>query len=591
MFCTKCGKELYEGDRFCAFCGAEVRNRIPSKNDEVVFNPPFKIEAQKKTEEILKAVEERKEEAAKKETVAFNWNLEGFPAAQPKKTEDVDFNWDSVLERKNKNQPQPRYTEQKLFADRTPEIPQEPATMEFEIPRQPAIMPKFERKQPPAEEEKMSVEELEKELFGTADKPKDDRFFTFNQKNDEFQQLLDKEKERVQNMEAEYNRQFAEMDYTWVPEVFPVKHRSEQKTEPKTEPKAEPKTEPRKEAESKEEPAKDSENAADTVLIGVAQPVTPNTVDFTIESLSPREARAENIPTAKAPSEKENATAEKKPTGGETADATPSESASAEKSPTEKTPAENAPAGSDKLRYSDIFPRVDGKSDSGSVPGYNYNEDNEEPVKKHTVLKVLVTILIIALAVEAGILAIKFFAPESKASEMINNTIFKVADLFTGSSEQGTIEVPEGGEEDLASGYLSNIVTEKSAGVKTIGSVIYNPELVYDKNKTYSFEEISSADEFVDGQWEGMNATYGEKLLETIIKHYDEWLSTNTDESLVGINTLEIGEIKTGQKGFYTLCKVTFAKADGSEVSSLQTVYTVISDELMVINEIKEESL
>lgn len=100
MFCTKCGKELYEGDKFCAFCGAEVRDRIPAKNDEVVFNPPFKIEARKKTEEILKAVEARKEETAKKETVTFDWNLEGFPAPRPKKTEDVDFNWDSVLERR-----------------------------------------------------------------------------------------------------------------------------------------------------------------------------------------------------------------------------------------------------------------------------------------------------------------------------------------------------------------------------------------------------------------------------------------------------------------------------------------------------------
>ena len=103
MFCTKCGKELNEGDRFCAYCGAAVRAQRHSKNDEVVFNPPFKIEAQKKTEEILKASEERKDtETAKRETVSFNWNLDGFPTAQPKKTEDVDFNWDSVLERKNR---------------------------------------------------------------------------------------------------------------------------------------------------------------------------------------------------------------------------------------------------------------------------------------------------------------------------------------------------------------------------------------------------------------------------------------------------------------------------------------------------------
>lgn len=87
MFCTKCGKELYEGDRFCAFCGAEVRSRSASKNDDIVFNPPFKLEAQKKTEEILKAAEERREEEkkAKRETVAFDWNLEGFPTTRPKR--------------------------------------------------------------------------------------------------------------------------------------------------------------------------------------------------------------------------------------------------------------------------------------------------------------------------------------------------------------------------------------------------------------------------------------------------------------------------------------------------------------------------
>ena len=73
MFCTKCGKELYEGDRFCAFCGAEVRSRSASKNDDIVFNPPFKLEAQKKTEEILKGGRrtQRRREKGKKGDSCF----------------------------------------------------------------------------------------------------------------------------------------------------------------------------------------------------------------------------------------------------------------------------------------------------------------------------------------------------------------------------------------------------------------------------------------------------------------------------------------------------------------------------------------
>lgn len=546
MFCTKCGKELYEGDKFCAFCGAEVRSHTASRNDEVVFNPPFKIEAQRKTEEILKATEERKqEEKAKRETVAFDWNLDGFPSERPKKTEDIEFNWDSVLEKRNRYTPEPTQPAEPMWLKREepvkPAESAEPVTpvaptvekIAFCEPEPVAELPSREKE----EENVMSVEELEKELFGDLEYKPDDRFQTFNQKNSEFQQLLDKEKERVQSLEEEYNKQLAEMDYTWVPEVFKAKQKLEQaqKQEPFIPEPAGPVQPAEPETPAEPEVGAERENPVqkeEPVLIGVVQPVTPHTVDL----------------TEAVPSEKE------------------------------------------KLRYSDIFPRVGAQSNNNGGVGMLFDEDDdeEEPVNKHTFLKVIITLLVIALVAEGAILAIKFIAPESKASQMINNAIFKVADLFTSKETPQNGDVQQTEVKDV---YLSNIVTEKSADVKSIGSVIYNPELVYDNSKIYSFEEISSADEFVDAEWQGMSATYGEKLLETIINHYDGWIETNKDKSLVGINTLEIGEIKTGQTGFYTLCRVTYAGADGSEITDVQTVYTVISNELMVINEIKEETL
>ena len=179
MFCTKCGKELYEGDKFCAHCGAEVREPKRARYDDVVFNPPFKIEAEKRTDEILKNSETPKPAEPKRETVDFNWNLEGFPSSQPRKTEDVDFNSDSVIARRNNSRSQ---------NDERPAVEPEP------------------------EEEPISIEELEKELFGDSDKEKkpaesfekmagDEKFYTYNQKVDAFQELLKKEKEKLQNME------------------------------------------------------------------------------------------------------------------------------------------------------------------------------------------------------------------------------------------------------------------------------------------------------------------------------------------------------------------------------------------------------
>lgn len=583
MFCTKCGKELNEGDRFCAYCGAEVRAQRHSKNDEVVFNPPFKIEAQKKTEEILKASEERKDmETAKRETVSFNWNLDGFPTAQPKKTEDVDFNWDSVLERKNRGFAPIEAAIEKIEPKPSSLVSVEERTPEADLTERAVTEIPMSAEKP--REDAMSIEELEKDLFGEAENAKtepeakktpnpDARFYTFNQKNDAFQELLNKEKERVRSMENEYNRQFAEMDYTWIPEVFPERRKTDEKIEEKkpletsknTEA-AENKAEADREETVKTKEFSPSFRIKEAVnqekpqnhVVEVQQPKTPNIVDLT-----------------KAP-EEEAENAEKK---------------------------EDSPS-NDKLRYSDIFPRVsagsnenrDGNSGNGGSSGTApAGEDQEEkPVKKHILIRILIALLVIALVIEGALLAIKFFAPDSQLSQKVNDVIFKIADVFTGGGSQTQTQDDGGdintnyGEKDA---YLSGIILEKSAGVKSIGTVIYNPELVYDKDKTYAFDEISSAEDFVDAEWEEASATYGEKLMESLINYYDGWQETNTDESLAGINTLEIGSIKTAEEGFYVLCKVVYAGTDGDEVMQYQSVYAKISNGLMVINEIKEETL
>ncbi len=624
MFCTKCGKELQEGDRFCAYCGAEARNRMPSKNDEVVFNPPFKIEAQKKTEEILRATEERKEqEKAKRESVSFGWNLEGFPKESSRKTEDVDFNWDSVLDRRNRYNSgsvgdeifEPKYepvneslqrrererirqieeadTERKV---RMPQPIDEGSSFNWNVDDYRFRKEKQEFGDPltltetPAyaheEEKPLSPEELEKELFDEMSPKGDDRFKTFNSKNSEFQALLDKEKERVKSLEDEYNRQFAEMDYTWVPDVFPEMTRKE--VEKKNEPEAGTQITQKKAAEPDTQPEKLEEEA---ILIGVVQPATPHTVDLSevAEAAKASEAPSEEAPETERPSE-----------------AAPERALEEQDLPfrdNEEPKSGGAPSDKTKLRYSDIFPRVDnqgGGNDNAADAGDHKNKEldayrEEEPVRKHTFLKVLLAILIIAIIVEGVILGIKFFAPDSKLSQTVDDVVFKAVDLFSGIGSGDTTDISgdegQGTDADVESAYMSNLVTEKSADAETIGTVTYNPDLRYADGAAYSFEEIATADKFVDAEWEDMNATYGQKLIEAIVKYYDGWLGTNTDEKLVGINTLEIGEIRSGQSGFYTLCKVTYAGSDGNEVTEVQTVFASISNQMIVINEVKEESV
>ena len=106
MFCTNCGKKLHDGDKFCANCGTKVRKDTPEVkpvSNDIVFNPPFKVEAEKRTNEIYRGFVSDKPAEEKKRTaepVNFDWNLSGFPQ-ETRKTDDVDFNWDSVVERRN----------------------------------------------------------------------------------------------------------------------------------------------------------------------------------------------------------------------------------------------------------------------------------------------------------------------------------------------------------------------------------------------------------------------------------------------------------------------------------------------------------
>ncbi len=730
MFCTKCGKELYDGDRFCAYCGAQVRTPRVELNEESTFTPPFRAEAQRRSEDLFRATEnvsnEQPRQVRRAEPVSFDWNLDGFPGQQPRKTEAVDFNWDSVVERKNRGLspvPEPAEKETRVIEPisqspwastnantQQPKQVAEPRaeqpSFSWDIPSQKVENVSWEASNQKAEpiswdipsqkaakddelEDVLSIDELEKELFDLdeplevpaativanrqnyeqstkpaqsatsaqvqtqastpAEEARDSRFYTFNKKTDEFQELLEKEKARVKALEDEYNRQLTEMDYTWVPEVLPPRVRNEIKFgETSAEPKVEPvpvietvdeavlepvtplevETVPEPAAEAVPEPV--TENAQ---TIEIEKPVATEPGIETTEPAEPAEETKqefewtqliERIDSEAAP---EPAVAEPifvgvcQPAKTLTVEAV---SEPVAETIAETEAAEEASPSYDKLRYSDVFPRIDKETEQAAaadaVPtadggekkaepaagepeakkpvifdddGADFDNIAQNPVKRHIFLKIFVTLLVIALLGEGALIGIKFFAPESEISQKINNITFDIIGLVTGADKQAKEQEEQAEEAEQAqrTAYFSQIVQEESSDVKTIGMVSYNQDLVYDSEKTYAFEEVTRADEFVDADMQDTDTTYGHKLIASVIKYYDSWIDTNEDESLVGINTLEIGDIRTGQEGLYVLCSVTYAQAEGTELTKYQTVYVKITDGLMVINEIKEETI
>lgn len=223
MYCKKCGKKLEDGDRFCSNCGAPVPVQTPVPD----FMGSFDVGRK----------EERESQRKPFHMDEMKWDLDGFPAEESPATDDIDFNWSSVLEERDNHiyrgyEEKPSPKEDYGIFDK-PEEPAEDkggsfdwnlgATMRIERPsdvvrreREEAL--KAEEKPEKAEEvkdetaaeavsepeikdaqEEDTVPEIEELVSEQASDSshKIDKFYTFNKKNEEFQALLDQEYERL----------------------------------------------------------------------------------------------------------------------------------------------------------------------------------------------------------------------------------------------------------------------------------------------------------------------------------------------------------------------------------------------------------
>ena len=383
------------------------------------------------------------------------------------------------------------------------------------------------------------------------------------------------------------------MDYTWVPEVFPQKSeaqqmpvqasgaqiapqgtRQSQTADVQTAQQGKTQDGAAQQAQAKQEAGvqtvQQPVDAADPrVSVEVVQPTTPKTIDLTVSIQIPEAAEPEGeaVQTSLPPSQT-------------------------------------------KLRYSDVFPRVDVADNAGGADSAGTGaaaeagkkeitlpdiDDDEEEPKKHIFARIIITLLIILIVVEGVILGIKFFAPDSAVSLKINELLTAAIDIFSGQKPSDDADDPQQTDVNTAETYYTQLVSAAAADTTTIGQVQYDAALCYDKNKTYAFAEIPDTADFDDRSWitdkDGNAVTYAQSLLGAVVDYYDGWQATNKDDALVGINLLEIGEIRVGTEGFYVLCRVTYAGADGKDVVQYQSVYTRTSQDTMVIDTVKEENI
>ncbi|MBS5335438.1 MAG: zinc-ribbon domain-containing protein [Firmicutes bacterium] len=631
MFCTKCGNLLHDGDRFCAHCGAKVREearrdfREGSKYEEVVFNPPFREEAEKRTRRI--AEESPYSTEPKKEALHFDWNLEGFPDRDGKKDDDFELNWDEVIERRRDSRPVkvekilPEEQINKFDTSETDGIDKTKDDSMFAESE-----PEVKASGDELREETLSIAALERELFGSdvmdepkeenkdatiqysrSSFPKEEQFYTYNAKRDAFQELLDKEKQRIEEMESRRKIEWEEI----APKNVSV---GEAKKTPKfeeifVEPEL-PRIPPVREvavvvppltlsvmAEDEPEVCPDISVEDEKIILTECDKEGQKNAAETLAGVAVAAAGASAVMSHREDLPKENAAIEQN--SGENNSESKSASAQEKEEPTQPFQEDKT-----KLRYSDVFP-VDAFDDSSSDSDNDISDakkkmislideeddDDDEEYKGNKIVKTLIIILAIIVVTELVIIGFKTFAPESGFSKGIDSIMTKITSIF----EKDNPETEVSPENESSDAYMYQYVNELLANGENIGNISYNSDLTYDLTKTYAFEQIGQTTDFkndtlADSE-DGEEETYGRGIVEAVIGYYNGWQGRNDNTDLVGINSLEIGEIRSGDGEYFVLNKVTYAKTDGNTAVVYQTVRLINSAEGIIVDEMKEESL
>ena len=631
MYCKKCGKRLADGDKFCGNCGTKI--------DVSEINIGFAEEEPKPKKNF--------------DFGAFNWDLDGYPDEDKAKTEDVDFNWNTVLEEKKRKDIEEKsftetiMTENELF-DRiqSEDNAKDASEISFnwelgsttrveKADRFESIIPKVEEKAEldiPVEvsedhEEVKDLVDIDEALaagIAAASSPRKsiDKFYTFNQKNEEFQALLDQEYERLRNRiredsEAEAiiankEEKLEQARATWSKEPLeePVEEAEEtvevtEETEAPVEVAVESEVEATEVEEAEAEAVNDAENTEEAQDTEVETEEAPETEETDVETESEFEEVEE---TEEATEEDEEAVQEveepaiqeeacaceaedevacdissedaeeacvveaqaqveevAKAEEAETEDAhDDTEEAEAEETPSE--PESGNPPSDEEEKEEETRGDEDSKETKLHYSDIFANDDvrdsdsrDEQKTGRWKIIVLDIIIVILAIAVIcSGILV---FAKGSAPANKISQGISWVTEKFSGSSDKSKDDKKSEEKAEKAKS-MEDVVAEAKKNYVNIGKVQYDSKLKFDTSKDYGISELKNAKNFKDGEFSD-----GKLLSEAIVNLSLGYYSGLTDK--VNSGTDDVLKLINEDSELYGHVK---AIAEGNEEQQIKNI-------------------
>lgn len=574
----------------------------------------FVEEATPQPEEKAEAVEASAPKKVPMPTLSFATMPEAAPENAPEKSEPIDIFeiFDRQLEEEKKKSIEERGT--LVFDRQEGKIKLAEEERERQAEEERAKQEKEEKAKKEAEEKaRLEAEkekhtaELEKEIFGAIEKKRErasssaeeqiDKFYTFSQKNEEFQRLLDKEYERLRG-NIPYKAPARTVEEPVV-ESAPV---AAAETVAVSEPKA---AEPVEAAFVPEEPVveetvvEEATVAAEAIVEAKAEPVVSETVIAAapighLEEIVPEEGKervaleeksvaAEPIPVAIVAEppvtvavEVEEAT---EPEKVEPAMQSPigHEEVSAEQVAEVKIPSFVIPAVNHKEEAKEETKEEDNAPVSEDILASIVEDKATDPTKedlekvlpwdeevsvgefkveekKTSPLAVLFGIVAAVLVIEAALVGIKCFLPESPAAKFINEkmgfAVNWVDQIKTEKENPADEEEQEPIQEEvstLPSADKNALIQANAAYNENIAVIEADDTLAYDENKDYGDEIINNSKPIENNIWyEDENGTtffYDNEVVKAIIQFDSSWIDYVNGENEATLGILKGGSL------------------------------------------------
>lgn len=415
LYCRNCGQPLRDTDNFCPKCGTRVNREAeqpsePEKEEQAPAVQPEDAESgaaaqlrhteSRPQKEAVDFTDLSGEEEIRKNHRAFHiddfdWGNSDYPTGHPHKTEDVDFNWNAAPSaernrplRKMKTQEEEQSAKQP--ADMEADAAEEESGRNEEKAASQDAVSSQDRPLPDTDEQR-----IEHDLDAI------DTFYTYSQKNEEFQKVLNKEYDRIRK-EAPAG----------------VSGRNDEPGAADAHVKDEPDSSPEETLHKLEELAKKAQ---------------------TVTAASSRAAEAASEMYGEEP---ESETADSRREGASSPDAASGEAENESESP--ESIRERA------AKVQDALDRQDAGAESGSAGGaaepasagadmdYVFDPQAEEEAKakkkkrrrRHIGLKIFVAVVIVLIVIEAGFLILRKFAPDSILSIQLEKFFMRIADVI-----------------------------------------------------------------------------------------------------------------------------------------------------------------